>query len=287
MLTFEERKDQANKNKATAGKKRQAAYLGDAETDIVDGTLYPLAEWPWEQQLPLKKYDSYSLCGPIVRNLNVLQRCNRNFTDALIQVTFRSHQEEQDRIHKRFTEFVVDGRFDGALLCAHQAVSEAREEMKAVVANAQLFAAQHPTSVMIAHNTQRRQAQENELAIYLADFSHRINEAAQKNPDTASQHATAAFMDFLEGWMTKTDIALIRPESLQQASTSASAAITAPRLSPQGAGSSGAGGGIASNKAPRTASATTASGTGAAAAAAAVAVEERVAHLRQPALSRV
>ena len=91
MLTFEERKDQANKNKATAGKKRQAAYLGDAETDIVDGTLYPLAEWPWEQQLPLKKYDSYSLCGPIVRNLNVLQRCNRNFTDALMQVTFRSH----------------------------------------------------------------------------------------------------------------------------------------------------------------------------------------------------
>ena len=89
MLTFEERKDQANKNKATAGKKRQAAYLGDAETDIVDGTLYPLAEWPWEQQLPLKKYDSYSLCWPIVRN--VLQRCNRNFTDALMQVTFRSH----------------------------------------------------------------------------------------------------------------------------------------------------------------------------------------------------
>ena len=64
----------------------------------------------------------------------------------------------------------MDGRFDGALLCAHQAVSEAREEMKAVVANAQLFAAQHPTSVMIAHNAQRRQAQENELAIYLMIF---------------------------------------------------------------------------------------------------------------------
>ena len=89
-----------------------------------------------------------------------------------MQVTFRSHQEEQDRIHKRFTEFVVDGRFDGALLCAHQAVSEAREEMKAVVANALLFAAQHPTSAMIAHNAQRHQAQENELAIYLADLSH-------------------------------------------------------------------------------------------------------------------
>ena len=29
MLTFEERKDQANKNKATAGKKRQQAYPGD------------------------------------------------------------------------------------------------------------------------------------------------------------------------------------------------------------------------------------------------------------------
>ena len=260
QLTAEERKDQANKNKATAGKKRQQAFPGDAETDIVDGTLYPLAEWPWEQQLPLKKSDSYSLCGRIVRN--VLQWCNRNFTDALMQVTFKSHQEEQDRIHTRFTEFVAEGRFDGALLCAHQAASEAREEMKAVVANAQLFAAQHPTSVMIAHIAQRRKAQENELAIYLADLSHRINEAAQKTPDTASQHATAAFMDFLEGWMTKTDIALIRPETLQQASTSASAAFTAPRLTPPGASSSGTGGGIASNKASRTASATTASGAG-------------------------
>ena len=69
-------------------------------------------------------------------------------------------------------------------------------------------------------------------------------------------------MDFLEGWMTKTDIALIRPETLQQASTSASAASTAPLLTPPGASSSGTGGSIASNKAPRTASATTASGAG-------------------------
>jgi hypothetical protein len=124
LLTAEEHKDQANRNKATPGEKRQAAYPGDTETGIADGALNPLAEWPWEQQLPLRKSDSYSLCGRIVRN--TLQWCNRNFMDALMQVTFKSHQEEQpeDRIYKRFTSFVEDGKFDGALLCAHQAVSE-------------------------------------------------------------------------------------------------------------------------------------------------------------------
>ena len=259
LLTAEERKAQANRNKATPGKKRQAAYPGDSETDIADEALNPLAEWPWEQQLPLRKTDSYSLCGRIVRN--TLQWCNRNFTDALMQATLKSHQEAQVRIYKRFTSFVEDGKFDGALLCAHQAVSEALEEMEAVVESAQLFASHHPDSAMIAHIAKRRKAQESELVIYLAYLSHRVN-AAQKTPDTAAQQATVAFIDFLDGWMNKIDVAQIRPESLQQASTSAAASTMALRLSSQGAGLFGVGGGVTSNKTPRIATTPSANGAG-------------------------
>ena len=258
LLTAKERTVQANRNKATPGKKRQA-FSEDSELDISEGALNPLAEWPWEQQLPLRKTDSYSLCGRIVRN--TLQWCNRNFTDALMQATLKSHQEAQDRIYKRFTSFVKDGNFDGALLCAHQAVSEALEEMTAVVESAQLFASHHPDSAMIAHIAKRREAQESELVIYLAYFSHRVN-AAQNTPDTAAQQATAAFIDFLDGWMNTTDAAQIRPESLQHASTSAAASPMVPRLSSQGAGLSGADGGVTSNKTPRTATTPTASGAG-------------------------
>jgi hypothetical protein len=80
-----------------------------------------------------------------------------------MQVTSKSHQEEQDRIYKWFISFVGDGKFDGALLYAHQTVSEAREKMKAVVAEVQLFASYHPDSAMIAHIAKRRTAaQESE-----------------------------------------------------------------------------------------------------------------------------
>ena len=261
LLTPEERKDQANRSKATPGKKRQAAFPGDAETEIADGSLNPLAEWPWEQLLPLRKSDSYSLSGRIVRN--ALHWCNRHFTDALMQVTFRSHQEEQARIYKRFTEAVEEGRPDRALLCAHQAISEAREEMKAIVTNAQLFASQHPNSAMMAHIATRRKVQESELSIYLTDLSQRVNDAAQKSTDSATQHATAAFIDFLDGWMNKTDAAQIRPESLQQAATSAASATPAPQATVRGATASGTSGGAPANKSARTtASSSTSAGGG-------------------------
>ena len=262
LLTPDERKDQANRSKTTSGKKRQAAFPGDVETEIADGSFNPLAEWPWEQPLPLRKSDSYSLSGRIVRN--ALHWCNRHFTDALMQVTFRSHQEEQARIYKRFTDAVAEGRPDCALLCAHQAISEAREEMKAIVANAQLFASQHSNSAMMAHISARRKIQEAELGIYLADLSQRVNEAAQKATDSATQHATAAFIDFLDGWMNKTDVAQIRPESLQQAASSARA-VTPPSLSTsQGASASGTSGGTSANKSARTtaSSSTSAGGSG-------------------------
>ena len=56
--------------------------------------------------------------------------------------------------------------------------------MKAVVASAQVFALHHPDSAMIAHIAKWRKAQESELGVYLADLSHRVNEAAQKNDKT-------------------------------------------------------------------------------------------------------
>jgi hypothetical protein len=90
-----------------------AAYPGDEQTTVTEGLLNPLAEWPREQQLPLRKADTYSR---IVRN--VLHWCNRNFTDALMQVTFRSHQEEQSRIYRRFYLAIGESRSDRALLCA-------------------------------------------------------------------------------------------------------------------------------------------------------------------------
>ena len=260
LLTPEERKDQANRSKATPGKKRQAAFPGDVETEIADGSLNPLAEWPWEQPLPLRKSDSYSLSGRIVRN--ALHWCNRHFTDALMQVTFRSHQEEQARIYKRFTDAVEAGRPDRALLCAHQAISEAREEMKAIVTNAQLFASQHPNSAMMAHIAARRKVQESELSIYLADLSQRVNDAAQKTTDSATQHATAAFIDFLDGWMNKTDVAQIRPESLQQAATLTATATPAPQPTTQGTTTSGASGGTPANKTARTTASSSASAGG-------------------------
>jgi hypothetical protein len=260
LLTPEERKDQANRSKATPGKKRQAAFSGDIEIEIADGSLNPLVEWPWEQLLPLRKSDSYSLSGRIVRN--ALHWCNRHFTDALMQVTFRSHQEEQVRIYKRFTDAVEEGRPDCALLCAHQAISEAREEMKAIVTNAQLFASQHPNSAMMAHISARRKIHKSELSIYLANLSQRVNDAAQKATDSATQHATAAFIDFLDGWMNKTDVVQIRPESLQQAASSASTATPASHSTLQGTSASGTLGGTPANKTARTAASSSAGAGG-------------------------
>jgi hypothetical protein len=169
-----------------------------------------------------------------------------------MQITFRSHQEEQARIYKRFTDAVAEGRSDCALLCAHQAISEAREEMKAIVANAQLFASQHSSSAMMAHISARRKVQEAELSVYLADLSQRVNDAAQKATDSATQHATAAFIDFLDGWMNKTDVAQIRPESLQQAASSALAVTPTSFSTSQGAPTSGASGGASATKSART-----------------------------------
>ena len=130
--------------------------------------------------------------------------------------------------------------------------------MKAIVTNAQLFASQHPNSAMMAHIAARRKVQESELSIYLADLSQRVNDAAQKATDSATQHATAAFIDFLDGWMNKTDVAQIRPELLQQAASSASTATPASHSTSQGTSASGTPGGMPVNKTARTATSSSA-----------------------------
>jgi len=85
LLTPEERKDQANRSKAVQGRKRGAAYPGDTEVDDIEFSLNPFAEWPHEQSLKCEPSYTYSLCGRMLRN--ALRWCNRNFTDALVQLT--------------------------------------------------------------------------------------------------------------------------------------------------------------------------------------------------------
>jgi hypothetical protein len=53
LLTSSERKDQATRAKLVAGTKRSRSYPGDEETECLDATLNPFAEWPWEQSLRL------------------------------------------------------------------------------------------------------------------------------------------------------------------------------------------------------------------------------------------
>ena len=61
LLTADERKDQANRAKALAGRKRAAAFPGDSETDAEDVSFNPFSEYPWEQSLMFEPSYSYSL----------------------------------------------------------------------------------------------------------------------------------------------------------------------------------------------------------------------------------
>ena len=265
LLNPDERKDQANRSKAAPSKKRSAAYPGDTDMELPDGTLNPFAEWPWEQGLRLRTTDSYALSGRLLRN--ALRWCNRFFTDALMQVTFKTRQDEQEKLYTQFQEAMEERKPDRALLLANQAIAEARVEMTAIVTNAQLHHAQHPPSALFAHIATRRQAQAAELKVFMADLVYHITEAAGKKGDGATKHATEAYIDFSEGWLGKADEAKINPASLKLAEaakpTTPPPATTA--TTGQTSGGSGAAGGGATNKSARTnlgASASTGTGGG-------------------------
>ncbi len=67
LLTSSERKDQATRAKSVAGTKRSRSYPEDEETECLDATLNPFAEWPWEQSLRLTP--RWHLAGLILRSL--------------------------------------------------------------------------------------------------------------------------------------------------------------------------------------------------------------------------
>jgi hypothetical protein len=254
LLTADERKDQANRAKAVPGRKRTAAFPGDTEGDDEELSFNPFAEWPHEQSLRFEASYSYSLCGRMLRN--ALRWCNRHFTDALVLVTWKGHQQATAEMYASFTDAVSTRRHDFALLQASLAISEATTQMTAILANAKSNATRFPQSKLLRHIASRRETQALELKILLADLGQRITDATKhKDQSGAAALATASWIDFLDGWLTKSDKSLVSAESLELASAAATAA--APQQTPgfSGGASGAAGSTSPGTKAPRTATA--------------------------------
>lgn len=267
LLTADERKDQANRSKATPGRKRAPAFPGDTAVDAEEVSFNPFAEWPYEQSLMFEASYSYSLCGRMLRN--ALRWCNRNFTDGLARVTWRSQQTTTSELYTSFSEAVAAQRHDQALLLASQAVAEATSQMTAIVADAKLNATRFPHSKMLLHIASRREAQALQLKVFLADIAQRVTEASKKKTRPAAALATASWIDFLDGWLATTDKSLVSAESLQLASAVEDGATpNAPGASVVSGSASSSG--SPSAKAARTASASSpGSGGGSPASAAA------------------
>ncbi len=84
-----------------------------------------------------------------------------------------------------------------------------------------------------------------ELKVFLADIATRITDAS-KAESASSGGATAAWFDFLSGWLSRSDSDLVEPDSMQmvaQASSSttspapAGVSSTPPRATPSTTGS--------------------------------------------------
>jgi hypothetical protein len=97
----------------------------------------------------------------------------------------------------------------------------------------------------MVHVAARRQTQATELKVFLADIATRITDAS-KAEAASSGGATAAWVDFLSGWLSRSDSDLVEPDSMQkvaQASSSttspapAGAFSTPPRVTSSTAGS--------------------------------------------------
>jgi hypothetical protein len=96
----------------------------------------------------------------------------------------------------------------------------------------------------LVHVAARRQTQATDLKVFLADIGARITDAS-KAESASSGGATAAWFDFLSGWLSRSDADLVEPDSIQkvaQASSSTASpgtvgvSSTPPRASPSAAG---------------------------------------------------
>ncbi len=83
-------------------------------------------------------------------------------------MTFATRLGAADDIYDRFMAAVIDSRHDIAILLAIQATAEATEQMKCILVDAQLRAAEHSSSAMLVYIATRRQAQSDELRVFLA-----------------------------------------------------------------------------------------------------------------------
>ena len=225
LLTAAERKDQATRTKTAPGLKRKAAYPGDTETDCPDYLLNPFAEWPWEQELRVTPDLPYRRAGRMLKN--ALRWVNKFCTCPVMKMTHATRSLHSDTLFEQFNDAIASHSLDRALLIASQAVAEATEQMQCILVNAQARAALHSTSAFLTHVAARRQSQSTDLKIFLAELTGRITDAS-KAPGASSGAATAAWIDFLTGWLSKVDTDLVEPESILQASQSSPASASSP-----------------------------------------------------------
>jgi hypothetical protein len=125
-----------------------------------------------------------------------------------MMMTHENRTSVADDLFHQFMEAVTSGTHDRALHVASQAVAEATEQMKGVLANAQLRATTYPSLPMMVHIAKQGAAQAGELRIFLAHINTRITEALRAK-GAATTSATAPSNDFLSGWLSKVDTELV------------------------------------------------------------------------------
>jgi hypothetical protein len=113
-------KDQATRAKSVAGTKRSRAYPGDEETECLDATLNPFAEWPWEQSLRLTPDLPYKRAGRLL--WNALRWCNKFCSCPVMKMTHAARTSAADKLYEQFSSAVSSGSHDLALLLAFQAL---------------------------------------------------------------------------------------------------------------------------------------------------------------------
>jgi hypothetical protein len=84
-----------------------------------------------------------------------------------MNMTFATRSVAADDIYDLFMAAVTDSRHDVAILLAMQATAEAAEQMKCILVNAQLRASEHSSSARLVYIATRRQAQSDELRVFL------------------------------------------------------------------------------------------------------------------------
>jgi hypothetical protein len=241
QLTAGERKEQAARMKALPEKRKAPSYPGDPSTDIVDTGSNPFADWPWDQSLRLAPDLPYRKAGRLMRNL--LRWCNPHCTCAVMKMTHDTRTKAADGLFEKFTTAIAGGpsQHGHALLYAMQVVGEAKEQMQCILANAQLRTTSYPSSAMLSHIAQRREAQSLELHVFLTEISNRIT-AASNSVKATQGGATAAWIDFIHGWLSNEDSDLVEPASLEAANATLPPASTpAPSLTPSTGDSAGKG----------------------------------------------